>query len=72
MVGVGLFLFSKMSRLVLGPPHFLFIWHQGSFPGVEQLESEVKHSFPSTAKVEDKWSYTPIPPICLNGTDREN
>jgi hypothetical protein len=54
------------------PPTSTFIWHQGSFLGVKQLEGEVKHSSPSTAKVEDKWSYTPQPPIRLNCIDREN
>jgi hypothetical protein len=55
-----------------GPPTFLFIGHQGSFPGVKQLGSEVKHSSTSTAEVENEWIYNSTPPICLHVMDREN
>ena len=30
------------------------------------------HSPPSSAEVKNEWSYTPIPPICLQGVDRDN
>ena len=63
---------SLLQNVQMGPNHFLFIWHQGFYPGVKQLESEVKHTSPSTSKGEDKRSYTPHPPKCLNGITREN
>jgi hypothetical protein len=35
---------------------------------VKQLGHEADHSSPSSAEVTNVWSYTSIPPVCLNGT----
>ena len=35
-------------------------------------EHEAKHSPPSSAKVQNEWSYTFRPPICLHGLCRDN
>jgi len=39
---------------------------RGSFPWVKRPGREADHSFPSSAKVRDAWSYTCTPPICLH------
>jgi hypothetical protein len=38
----------------------------------KQQGREDDHSRPSSAKVENEWSYTSTPPICLHGGDRDD
>jgi len=40
--------------------------------GGEQLEHEVNHAPPNTAKIRDAQSYTTTSAVCLHGTDIEN
>jgi hypothetical protein len=40
------------------------------FPGVKWLQSKLKFSPLSTAKVKHKWSYASAPPIRLRGMDK--
>jgi hypothetical protein len=40
---------------------------RGSFPGVKRPGPEVDHSPPSSAEVQNAWSYTSTPPIRLYG-----
>jgi hypothetical protein len=44
----------------------------GCYPGVKWPGHEVKYSLPFSAKVENEWSFTSAPPICLHGIDRKN
>jgi len=66
-VGQEILLFSKLSRLVLGPTQPIqFVL------GVKQLGHEVNHSPPLVLRVKNEWSCTSIFLICLHGVDREN
>jgi hypothetical protein len=47
-------------------------WGSGPFHGVKQLEREIYHSSISNAKVKKKWSYAPLPPICLHNVSWVN
>jgi hypothetical protein len=64
------FLVSKSSRPVLGPPSLLFNGQHFSFPGLERLGRD-DHSPPSNVEVNE-WSYTSTPPICLYVMDKDN
>jgi len=55
-----------------GPLVFLFSSYEGSYPGVKRPGSDADYSRPSRDKVENGWSYTFTPPICLHGVDRDN
>jgi hypothetical protein len=56
--GLGIFLFTMVSRSSLGPtPSLLSKGYQGSFPGVKRP--------PSSAEVNNAWSYTSTLPIRL-------
>jgi hypothetical protein len=50
-------LFSKTSKLVLGPnqPHI------HGFSGVKRTKNEAGHSFPCSIKVKNDWSYNSAP-----------
>jgi len=47
-------------------------WVPGSFLEVKRLGSEVNHSPSSNAKVNNEWSGTAAPPICLHSVDWQN
>ena len=55
-----------------GPPSFLFSWYQRSFPGFKRSGSDVVYWRPSSDEVENEWSYTSTPPMCLHGVGRDN
>jgi len=60
--GLGIFLFTTVSRPALGPTHPPIQWVlKGSFPGVRQPDLEADHSPPSSAAVKNAWSYTSTP-----------
>ena len=42
----------------------------GSFLGVNWPGREICHLLPSGTEVKNEWSYTPSPPICSHGADR--
>jgi hypothetical protein len=44
---------------------------EGSVLGVTQLGCETDHPLSSSAKVQNEWSYTSAPTICLYVVDRE-
>lgn len=51
-------LFCTVSRLALGPTQSLLLnWVQGSYPQVKRPGREVDQSSPSTAEVQNEWSY---------------
>jgi hypothetical protein len=50
----------------------LFNWYRRFLPEVKRSGRAVNHSPPSSAEVENEWSCTSAPSICLNGVDRGN
>lgn len=66
-------LFSKASRPALwGPCNLPFNTYRSSFPWLQRLWREANHSPPSSSEVNNGWSYTSTPPICLHGVGRDN
>jgi hypothetical protein len=66
--GLGIFLFTTMSRTVLGPTQPPIQWVPGALSlGVKWPGHEADHSPPSSAEVKNAWSCTSTPPICLHG-----
>jgi hypothetical protein len=55
------YLSSKRPVRTRGRPIFLFSCCFGLFPGVKWPGREANSSFPSSARVKSKWSYTPFP-----------
>jgi len=52
----------------MGPTQPPIQWVVGALSlGVKQPGREADHSPPSSAEVENAWSYIPIPPIRLHG-----
>jgi hypothetical protein len=60
---LGIFLFTTVSRMVLGPTQHPIQW----VLEVKQPGCETDYSLPSSAKVKSAWSYTSTPTIRLNG-----
>ena len=58
------FLFSKGSDRLWFPYSLVLKGYWGPSP---RVKPDVNRSPPSSAKVINKWSYTPIPHICLHG-----
>jgi hypothetical protein len=66
--GLGIFLFTTMSRTALRPTQPPIQWVPGALSlGVKWLGHEADHSPPSGAEVRNAWSSTSTPPIRLNG-----
>jgi len=64
--GLGIFLFSTVSRLVLGSTQPPIQWVPGVFsPGVKWLGHEADNSPPYSAEVMNVWSYTATPQCVL-------
>jgi hypothetical protein len=60
--GLGIFLFSTMSRPVLRPTQPPIQWVQGFLSlGVKRPVREADHSSPSSTEVKNAWSYTSTP-----------
>jgi hypothetical protein len=69
--GLGIFLYTTMPRMALGPIPPPVQW----VPGALSLEvkwpgREADHSLLSSAEVKNEWSYTSTPPIRLRGMAR--
>jgi hypothetical protein len=59
---LGIFLFTTMSRMALGPTQPPIQWVTGALSlGIKQLGHEADHSPPSSAKIKNVWSYTCTP-----------
>jgi len=67
------FLFSKMSRMALGPPQPPFNGYLGYVlsSGVKRLELEDDNSPSSLIIVKNEWSSTFIPSVCLKSMKRD-
>ena len=50
----------------------LFNCYWVSFPEIKKLEHEADHSNPSSAQVQNEWSYTSTPPVCIHGVERSS
>jgi hypothetical protein len=62
--GLGIFLFITASITALGPTQLV----PGALSlGVKRLGYEADHSPPSSAEVNNAWSYAFTPPIRLHG-----
>jgi len=60
--GLGIFLFTTVSRSALEPTPPLIRWVTGAlFLGVKGLVHETDHSSPSGAEVKNVWAYTSAP-----------
>jgi hypothetical protein len=66
--GLGIFLFTTVSRMALGPTQHPIQWLPGALSlGIKQQGREADHSLPSSAEVKNTWSYTSAPLIHLHG-----
>jgi len=62
------FLFTKSSRLTLGPTQL----PSQFFPRSKATGCDVDHLPSSGAEAKKEWSYTSSPPICLHGMNRDS
>jgi hypothetical protein len=61
--GLEIFLFTTLSRPVLGPTQPPIQWIPGALSlGVKRERREADHSPPSSSEVKNAWSYTSTPP----------
>ena len=65
------FLFQNRPDRVWDPPSLAFNRYRVSFPELQRWGCKVDHLPPPSAEVKNEWSYTSIPPICLQGQERE-
>ena len=56
----------------MGPPNPIFNENWNPFSGVNYESGKIGNSSPFIVEVENEWSYTSSPPMCLHGMDREN
>jgi hypothetical protein len=60
--GLGIYLFTTVSRTALGPTQPPIKWVPGTLSlGVKRPGHEADHSPPSSAEVKNAWSYTSTP-----------
>ena len=60
-----LYVFTKTSRLALGPTQLPLQWLPRFCPGCKTAGSEVNNSPPFSAEVKHKWSYTSLLPYAF-------
>jgi hypothetical protein len=66
--GLGIFLFAALSRPALVPTQPLIQWVPGAVSlGIKRPGRVADQLPPSSAEVENTWSYTSTPPIRLHG-----
>jgi hypothetical protein len=66
--GLGIFLFTTVSRLALGPIQSPIQWVAGALSlGIKRSGCEADHLPPYSAEVKNVWSYTSTFPIRLHG-----
>jgi hypothetical protein len=66
--GLGVFLFTTLSRPAPGPTQPPIQWWPVALSlGVKRPGREADHSLPSSAEVKNAWSYTSVPPLHLHG-----
>jgi hypothetical protein len=66
--GLGIFLFTTVSRTALGPTQPSIQWVPAALSlGVKRPGREADHSPPSSAEVKNAWHYNSTPPIRLHG-----
>ena len=71
LFGKRLFPFPERPDRLWPPPHLLFNVHRASSATAKRPGREVDHSPPSSGDVKNEWTYTPTPPTCPHGMDRE-
>jgi hypothetical protein len=60
--GLGIFLFTTMSRMALGPTQLPIPWVPAALSlEVKRPRREADHSPPSSSEVQNVWSYTSTP-----------
>ena len=64
-------LISTTMPIRCGPTQLPLSGYRVSFPWAKRPWCKVDHSSPSNAEVENEWSYTSSPPICLCGVGRD-
>jgi hypothetical protein len=65
---LGVFLFTTVSRLALGPTQPPIKWVLGILSlGVKWLLCEADHTLPSSTEVMNAQTYTSAPLICFHG-----
>jgi len=66
--GLGILLFTTVSRRSLGTTQPLIQWVAGALSlGVKRPRCEADHTPPPSAEVKNAWSYTAAPQIRLHG-----
>ena len=63
---------AELPDRLWGPPSLLFNGYHGSSPGLKRPGRDVHNSSLSSAEVENKWSCTSAPPICLRDLFRDS
>ena len=56
--------------MLFGPPRLLFRGYRASDAEGKRQDNKVK-SPPSSGEVENEWSYTSTPAVCLNNIDKD-
>jgi hypothetical protein len=66
--GLGIFLFTTLSRPALGPTQPPILWVPGALFSLEVKRPgcEADHSSPYSAEFKNAWSFTSTPPISLH------
>jgi hypothetical protein len=68
----GLFLRQKYSHQLWDPEKLQSNRYRVTFPEIRQSGRDVRHLTPSSAGVENEWSYTSTPPVRSQGADKSN
>ena len=68
----SVFSFPNCPNRVWGPPSAQLSGYQNSFSVKKRPKRDADHSHTSSVEVNNEWSYTSVPPICLHGVDGNN
>ena len=69
--GRKVFSILQESRPALGPPRLLFRGYRTSDAEGKRQDHEVNHPSPSRKEVENEWSCTSTPAVCLSDVDKD-